>query len=109
MSGDALLRQAIEPQGSVKVQGSSSEEGDQGEEMTFEQALFLLEGVVKRLEEGEVSLEESLRLFKEGVRLSRLCDRKLNQAERQLEQLIEEMNGVPRIEPLTLEASDQGA
>lgn len=109
MSGEALLRQVTQVQGAIKVQGSILAEEKQGEELTFEQALALLEGVVKRLEEGEISLEESLRLFQEGVRLSQLCERKLDEAERQLEQLVEDINGVPRTEPFSLEASDQGA
>lgn len=51
----------------------------------FEEALKRLEGVVERLEEGEIPLEEALKLFEEGVKLSRLCHQKLDEAEKRIE------------------------
>ena len=52
----------------------------------FEDALKRLEGVVERLEEGEIPLEEALRLFEEGVKLSRLCHQRLDEAEKRVDQ-----------------------
>ncbi|MDQ3087077.1 MAG: exodeoxyribonuclease VII small subunit, partial [Acidobacteriota bacterium] len=49
---------------------------------TFETSLKDLEKIVRGLEEGDLSLEESLKLFEDGVRLSRECQERLNQAER---------------------------
>jgi exodeoxyribonuclease VII small subunit len=49
-----------------------------------------LEDVVEKLENDEVSLEESIRLFEEGMRLSRLCGEKLNRMEQQVEMLVRE-------------------
>ena len=51
-------------------------------EQKFEDAFHKLESIVKRLEDGNLSLEESLKAFEEGVRLSRLCSKKLDEAEK---------------------------
>src|SRR2546422_6093740 len=48
----------------------------------FEEALERLEAIVKSLEEGDLPLEDSLRLFEEGVSLTRLCAAKLEEAQR---------------------------
>ena len=62
-------------------------------ELKFEAALDRLEEIVKRLEDGDMPLEESLRLFEEGVKLSRLCDQKLQAAERRIEILVKDQEG----------------
>ncbi len=53
----------------------------------FEEALSRLERIVKGLEDGDLPLEESLRLFEEGVRLTRLCASKLDEAQRRIDLL----------------------
>jgi exodeoxyribonuclease VII small subunit len=55
----------------------------------FEAALAELDTVVKRLEEGDLSLEQSLALYERGVQLSRFCHAQLEQAERRIEILTE--------------------
>jgi exodeoxyribonuclease VII small subunit len=60
---------------------------------SFEQALERLEGVVGRLEDGDVPLEEALKLFEEGVRLTRLCAKKLDEAEKKVELLSRDGEG----------------
>lgn len=65
----------------------------------FEEALKKLEKIVSKLEEGEISLEESLKLFEEGIRLSRFCNQKLDEAEKKVEILMKGKNGVLRPEP----------
>ena len=50
----------------------------------FEDALSKLEKVVSQLEKGDISLEDSLKLFEEGIRLSRLCNQKLDEAEKRV-------------------------
>lgn len=65
---------------------------------TFESSLKELEKIVGRLEDGELSLEESLKLFEDGVRLSRECQARLNQAERRIEVLLKDENGNPNLE-----------
>jgi len=59
----------------------------------FEDALNKLEKIVSQLEEGDISLEESLKLFEEGIRLSRLCNQKLDQAEKRVEILLKGEDG----------------
>jgi exodeoxyribonuclease VII small subunit len=54
----------------------------------FEDALHGLEELVHKMESGELSLEESLKAFEEGIRLSRLCAKKLDEAERRVEVLL---------------------
>ncbi len=51
---------------------------------SFEQALKRLEQIVQRLESGELALEESLSLFEEGIRLSRICTHRLDEAEKRI-------------------------
>ena len=60
---------------------------------SFEGALQKLETIVQRLEKGELTLEESLGLYEEGIRLSRLCHAKLEEAEGKIEQLVKDARG----------------
>jgi len=60
---------------------------------TFESSLSELEKIVEQLESGEMPLEESLKLFENGVRLSRECRERLNEAERRIEILIKDGEG----------------
>jgi exodeoxyribonuclease VII small subunit len=65
------------------------------DEPTFELALQQLEQIVQKLEKGELPLEESLRLYEEGIRLSRLCHGKLEEAEGRIEVLMKDARGEP--------------
>jgi len=56
--------------------------------MTFEEAFQKLESIVETLEKGESSLEDSMKLFEEGMELSRFCASKLNDAEKKLLRLV---------------------
>lgn len=67
---------------------------------TFEKSLASLEKIVRQLEEGDLSLEESLKLFEDGVKLSRECQERLNQAERRIEVLLKDEEGNPALEPI---------
>ncbi|HEV8590578.1 MAG TPA: exodeoxyribonuclease VII small subunit [Pyrinomonadaceae bacterium] len=60
---------------------------------TFEASLNELEAIVRQLEDGDLPLEESLKLFENGVKLSRECRERLNNAERRIEILIKDANG----------------
>ena len=55
--------------------------------MTFEEQMAALEEVVERLEHGELPLEESIRLFEEGMRLTAACRKELDAAEGRLQVL----------------------
>ena len=56
--------------------------------MDFEKKLNRLEEIVQKMEKGELSLDESLKLFEEGVKLSRDCHGQLTTAEAQVKKLI---------------------
>jgi len=71
-------------------------------EMSFEESLVELEGIVEKLEKGQLSLDESLMLFEKGIKLVRECNDKLKSAQQKVEQLIEE-NGELRTEPFEVE------
>ncbi len=73
-------------------------------QQTFETSLQELEKIVRGLEEGDLSLEDSLKLFEDGVKLSRECQERLNQAERRIEILLKDENGNPALKPI--EAND---
>lgn len=54
----------------------------------FEEALKKLEKIVREMESGDLTLEKSLKSFEEGVRLSRFCAKKLDEAERRIDILL---------------------
>ncbi len=62
-------------------------------EKRFETALARLEEIVQALEKGELPLEQSLKLFEEGVRLARYCTKRLDEAERKVEILLKDKEG----------------
>ena len=61
---------------------------------SFEEALEKLEQITKALEEGDLSLEESLKHFDEGVQLAEQCNSKLNDAQKKIEILLKKNNGL---------------
>jgi exodeoxyribonuclease VII small subunit len=62
-------------------------------EKKFEAALERLETIVAELESGELGLEQSLKLFEEGVKLARICNVRLEEAERKVEILLKDKTG----------------
>lgn len=58
-------------------------------DLSYEQAVARLKEVVEKLEQGSLDLEESLRLFEEGISLSRTCDEKLTVVEARVKVLVE--------------------
>lgn len=62
-------------------------------EKKFEDALARLEEIVRELESGDLSLDVSLRLFEEGIKLSRVCNKRLEEAERRVEVLMKNKAG----------------
>jgi len=74
-------------------------------ENKFEDAMKELEDIVKRLESGDLPLEESLKIFEKGVGLSRFCFNKLEEAEKRVSILIKDEGGIKR-EPFEYEANE---
>lgn len=66
---------------------------------TFEESLKQLEAIVGKLERGDLPLEESVRLFEEGVRLSNACKSDLEAAEGKIEILLKQKDGSHKSEP----------
>lgn len=56
----------------------------------FEEALARLEAIVAELERGELPLEDSMRIFEEGIKLSKVCLKMLEEAERKVEVLVKD-------------------
>lgn len=65
----------------------------------FETSLEELERIVRELEQGELTLEKSLELFEQGVKLSRECQERLTQAERRIEILMRDNQGRASVRP----------
>lgn len=64
--------------------------------MDFEKKLGRLEEIVQKMEKGDLALEESLKLFEEGVKLSRECHQRLSEAEAKVKLLMSvDANGLP--------------
>jgi len=78
------------------------------DDIKFEDALSKLEEIVEKLESGELSLEESLAAFEEGIRLSRICSKQLDAAERKIEILIKGKDGQLQMEDFDLKSSEDG-
>ncbi len=68
---------------------------------TFEECLQQVQTVVERLEGGNLSLEESLELFTEGINLVRQCQERLAKAERKVELLVTDKEGQSKRQPLS--------
>jgi len=75
-------------------------------EKAFEEALGELEGIVNRLEQGDLPLEEALQLFEEGVKLSRYCHTKLDEAQKRVEIVLKDEGGKMATRPF--EPADGG-
>ena len=69
----------------------------------FEKALARLETIVSELERGELSLDDSLKIFEEGVKLSKTCLKILDEAEQKVEILVQDTDGRKRIQAFSLE------
>jgi len=61
--------------------------------LKFEVALTQLEETVKKLEEGDLPLDQSLKMFEEGMELARFCEKSLNEAQGRVEKLMTDENG----------------
>ncbi|MGH7829084.1 MAG: exodeoxyribonuclease VII small subunit [Candidatus Binatia bacterium] len=80
---------------------------DKGEKK-FEEALEELEKVIEQLESGELSLEDSLAAFEEGVRLVKHCNHKLNEIEKKVQLLVKDKEGKLQLKSFT-DADDEGS
>jgi exodeoxyribonuclease VII small subunit len=70
---------------------------------TFEESLKKLESIVEQLEKGDLALEDSLKLFEEGVNLSAACKQELETAEGKVQMLVKQRDGSMKPEPFLTE------
>lgn len=73
----------------------------------FEEALARLETIVAELEKGELPLDDSLKMFEEGIKLSKSCLRMLDDAERKIEIMVQEKDGKKRLRAFSLDDDEQ--
>jgi len=73
----------------------------------FEKSLLRLEDVVRRLESPQLSLDDAMKLFEEGVQLSRECQKQLEEAEGRVEILLKKADGKLAAEPFDPEPESQ--
>ena len=76
-------------------------------EMKFEEALKKLEGIVDALEGGDLALEDSLAKYEEGIRLSRICQKKLETARKRIEILVKSKDGKVKLEAFDDEGNEK--
>lgn len=80
--------------------------GEKKEEIKFEKAMKRLEKIVEELEKGELDIDKSLEIFEEGIKMSRVCSKKLNEAEKKIEKLTRNEKGELITELFPLEKTD---
>ncbi|MEQ8179495.1 MAG: exodeoxyribonuclease VII small subunit [Amphiplicatus sp.] len=71
--------------------------------LSFEKALAELEDIVRKLEEGQVALEDSIALYERGATLKAHCEAKLKSAQERIDKIVVDEGGAPRLEPAKFE------
>ena len=75
-------------------------------EMKFEKAMSRLEKIVEELERGDLDIDKSLEIFEEGIKMSRVCSKKLNEAEAKIEKLTKSKKGETTTELFPIESEN---
>lgn len=75
--------------------------------LKFEDALARLETIVTELEKGDLPLNDSLKMFEEGIKLSKTCLKMLDDAERKVEIMVQDKDGKKRVEAYSIEEEEQ--
>ncbi|MCK4308674.1 MAG: exodeoxyribonuclease VII small subunit [Candidatus Atribacteria bacterium] len=75
-------------------------------EINFEDYLKKLEKIVQQLEEGELTLDESVKLYEEGMSISKICLEKLNKAKQKIEQLVVEGEEKYSLKPFSIKKGE---
>ena len=71
--------------------------------MSFEDALAELEGIVRRLEGGQVKLDDAIQSYERGAQLKRHCEKKLNEAQQRVDRIVIAPDGAVTVEPAKLD------
>lgn len=75
----------------------------------FEKALARLETIVTELESGNLPLDDSLKIFEEGIKLSKTCLKMLNDAEQKVEIMVKDTDGKTRLQAFLLDEDSENA
>jgi exodeoxyribonuclease VII small subunit len=94
-----LLIAASQNQASLRVNSPAPKKPEPPKKPDFERSLARLEEVVRRLESPQLSLDDAMKLFEEGVALSRECQKQLEEAEGRVEILLKKADGKMVAEP----------
>jgi exodeoxyribonuclease VII small subunit len=73
---------------------------------TFESAMKQLESIVHELESGDLTLDQALKKFQEGAKLSEFCSKKLDETEKKVSILLKDEEGDVRAEPFSMEKNE---
>jgi len=96
-------RQGRKPARANAVEGAAPGKRTDDENLSFEQIIAGLQGIVGQLEQGDAPLEEALATYEQGVRLSRLGAKRLDEAERRIEMLMSDNEDGVQTRPLEKE------
>lgn len=91
----------------MKRKGTPTPPPESGEGVTFESMMQRLQDLVDRLEAGNLTLEDSIRAYEEGMSLVRKCTAVLSQAEERIQKLTRDAAGKPVTEPLDGESEEE--
>ena len=73
---------------------------------TFESAIKRLEAIVEELESGDLTLDDALKKFQEGIKISRFCSKKLDETEKKVAILLEDEEGDVRSGPFSIKSEE---
>ncbi len=76
--------------------------------LKFEDALSRLETIVAELEKGDLPLNDSLKIFEEGIKLSKNCLKMLDDAERKVEIMVQDKDGQKRLQAYSIDEEEAG-
>ena len=78
-------------------------------EIKFEKAMTRLENIIEELERGDLDIDKCLEIFEEGIKMSRLCSKKLNEAEAKIEKLSKGKKGdlITELFPMDVKNEEQ--
>ena len=76
-------------------------------ELKFEKAMTRLENIADELERGDLDIDKSLEIFEEGIKMSRLCTKKLNEAEAKIQKLTKDKKGELIAVPFPLDEKNE--
>src|SRR3984957_8956476 len=93
--------------GSHSLNTTAGKKSEQPKKQEFEQSLARLEEVVRKLESPNLPLDQAMKLFEEGMQLSRDCQKQLEQAEARVEILLKKAGGEMVAEPFEPDADEE--